>query len=212
MEQPSWPENLWTDVKNGIWWPGLSEEQKQERLSDVLYIANLDTVLAESMDEKHQKVLRMRYEKGMTYKEIGDEQGVGRERIRQMIQKGLRTLREPRNYHKLCAVPKIEVIKLSRELLLMTKQYEDLKKEMSIMLGELEKRKAENRTQLPRDAKLDMLGLSVRSYNALIKNGISTVGDLVDCPMSRLEKFHSLGKTSLEDIVTCLAKFDYELK
>lgn len=48
-----------------------------------------------SLSKKEQEVLRMYYEEEKTLKETGEAFGVGRERIRQIVAKGLRKLRHP---------------------------------------------------------------------------------------------------------------------
>ncbi len=191
--------------------PGATEEKEEEERPDILYPYNLDEVIDFSLDERHQIAIRSRYEQGMTYREIGDLLGVGQERVHQILVKALQVLREPCNYLRLNAVPQIEVVKLRNEPRTLTEQHEDLKQQVADLFGDLERRKAEKRLCLPRESPLDKLGLSVRSYNALIAAGISTVGELIVCPVSKLKKTRHLGATSVEDIRACLERFDYEL-
>lgn len=48
---------------------------------------------------------------------------------------------------------------------------------------------------------IDELGLSVRSYNCLIRSGIETVGDLMDITLEDLHKIRNLGKKSADEII-----------
>ena len=47
------------------------------------------------------------------------------------------------------------------------------------------------------DSPLETLGLSVRSYNAVIRIGIDTVGKLLETPIEELLKARNLGQKAL---------------
>lgn len=58
---------------------------------------------------------------------------------------------------------------------------------------------------------IEDMDLSVRSYNALKRSGISTVNDLMDCISSgELSRIRNLGKKSINEIKTKLLKLAYE--
>ena len=154
----------------------------------------------------------MRYKDRMTYRKIGENIGTNSEGARQIIVKALRILREPQNYYKLTAVPKIEVVRLRKQYEELSREHEELKQSFSELFGKLEREKADKRLQIPLDSPLDVLGMAVRSQNALIARGILTVGELVKCSVSDLKGFRHLGKKSLEDIVDALALHGFELK
>lgn len=121
MNSCVWPYNLWSDIIDSGRFAAKAEDGSD--LDYVLYWPNLEAVLSSALDERHQRVLRMRYEQNLSYRLIGEELGVGPERIRQLIVHSLRKLREPRNFFRLNATPERDVIKLRMELRDMTEKY-----------------------------------------------------------------------------------------
>lgn len=209
MNSCVWPYNLWSDIIDSGRFAAKAEDGSD--LEYVLYWPNLEAVLSSVLDERHQRVLRMRYEQNLSYRAIGEELGVGPERIRQLIVHSLRKLREPRNFFRLNATPERDVIKLSMELRDMTEKYNSLKVQVDNLVDEIEARKAKKRAELPLDSPIASLELSMRSFNCLRANNIETVGDLVACKESTLESFSKLGKVSIADIKSALGKYEYEL-
>ena len=58
---------------------------------------------------------------------------------------------------------------------------------------------------------IEDMDLSVRSFNALKRSGISTVNDLVDCISTQnLSHVRNLGKKSINEVKTKLLKLAYE--
>ena len=55
-----------------------------------------------------------------------------------------------------------------------------------------------------------VLGLSVRSYNALLREGIKTIGEIYDRTVKDLISFRNFGKFSLVEILSRLASFQKE--
>lgn len=209
MNSCVWPYNLWSDIIDSGRFAAKAEDGSD--LDYVLYWPNLEAVLSSALDERHQRVLRMRYEQNLSYRSIGEELGVGPERIRQLIVHSLRKLREPRNFFRLNATPERDVIKLSMALRDMTEKYNSLKVQVDNLVDEIEARKAKKRAELPLDSPIASLELSMRSFNCLRANNIETVGDLVACKESTLESFSKLGKVSIADIKSALEKYEYEL-
>lgn len=204
----TWPDNLWQEVTKNCDAPSNDAEMG----ASVLFYPNLDEVLSKALNERQQDILRQRYEQGMTYAEIAADYGVGAERIRQIIQRSLRTLREPKYFNMLKAAPMIEVIKLRVDLDDLTQKYRYLEQQYADQFGELEKKKVHDRLQIPLASPLYVLNLTTRSYNALVMNGITTVGELVNCRLSDLKKFQKLGSNSLENIIYVLEKNGFTLK
>lgn len=50
-----------------------------------------------TVPKKYREILHLRYWEGLTLEDIGQQCGVSKERIRQMENKGIRVLRQPRN-------------------------------------------------------------------------------------------------------------------
>lgn len=73
---------------------------RQEAVEETIWRKELQNTVEVAMltvPEKYREVLRLRYWDNMSLEEIGDLRGVSKERIRQMENKGLRLLRQPRN-------------------------------------------------------------------------------------------------------------------
>lgn len=178
----------------------------------VLYWPNLDDVLASALDERQQKIIRMRYEQGLSYQVISEEISCSQNRASQIVRYSLRKLREPQYFRRLRAIPESDVLQLRRMIQDLTKQQQDLKEQINSLFGEVEAKKVEKRSLMPLDSHIDELDLSIRSQNCLIARGIGTVGDLISCKESTLRGFKKLGKVSLAEIKAALAKYDYELR
>lgn len=178
----------------------------------VLYAPNVEEVITMAMDERHQKALRMRYEQGLTYAKIGEALGVKQERIRQIVQMGLRKLREPKHYYRLNAIPQIEAVKLQWANGELAKECEQLKQQIADLFGELERGREAQNLKMPLESSIDKLNLSMRSRNALLANEIGTVGKLVACSEYHLRGFRNLGDTSITNIKNALAEYGYELR
>ena len=73
------------------WRESLEESMWRKQLQEALEMA-----LAR-IPEKYADVLRLRHYQDMTLDDIGEQRGVSKERIRQMENKGIRLLRQPRN-------------------------------------------------------------------------------------------------------------------
>lgn len=73
------------------WRESLEESMWRKQLQEVVESA-LSTV-----PEQYREILRLRYWEDMTLEDIGEQRKVSKERIRQMENKGIRILRQPRN-------------------------------------------------------------------------------------------------------------------
>lgn len=210
-DSAEWPDNLWKDILD---FPpvGLTSEPETGNPHYVLYWPNLDDVLKSALDERQQKIIRMRYEQGLSYQVISEEISCSQSRASQIVSYSLRKLREPQYFRRLRAIPESEILRLRRMIHDLTQQQEDFKEQINILFGEVEARKVEKRSQMPLDSHIDELDLSIRSQNCLIAKGIGTVGDLINCTESTLRGFKKLGKVSLAEIKAALAKYDYELR
>lgn len=73
------------------WRESLEESMWQKQLQETVEAA-LSTV-----PEQYREILRMRYWDNMSLRDVGDLRGISCERVRQMENKGIRILRQPRN-------------------------------------------------------------------------------------------------------------------
>ena len=58
---------------------------------------------------------------------------------------------------------------------------------------------------------ISQLGLSVRTYNALMRAKIKTIPQLLETPKSRLKRFRNLGEKSISEIEEAVKEHGYEL-
>lgn len=77
------------------WQVALEESVWQTELQDAVRAA-LSTV-----PEQYREVLRLRYWEDMTLEDVGDLRGISKERVRQMENKGIRILRQPKTASQL---------------------------------------------------------------------------------------------------------------
>lgn len=212
MDLETWPNNLWEDIMEEARHSFRYQEEVEAGPLPILYWPVLDEVLSHALNEREQMVIQMRYVQGMTYKAIGVEIGVKPERIRQMLSHARRKLRMDEYFYRLWAVPVREVIRYQKEVQTLTGQIEQLNQQLSLLSREIESEKVQRRLLMPLNYPVDALDISVRSKNCLVMNGIETVGDLIQCTESKLQSIPHLGKVCMNDIISALAKYSYELE
>lgn len=181
----------------------------------MLFTPNLDSILEAALDERQQRVIRMRYEQGLTYREIGEVFGIGSERVRQIKVSAVYTLREAKYYLYLRATPQIEVLRLQSEIKILTRQKEELEEQiefLSSQVSEAEAQKAASRIRTSLDIPISELDLPMRSLTCLTAHGIKTIGELLGYTKSELRAIRNLGKKSAADIERALNAYGYELK
>ena len=88
-EKIPYPENLLTDIGLEL----IFEKPEYTALNDD-QMAGLEHALT-TIREREQEIIRLRYEEKKTLQEIGDKYELSRERVRQIIAKGVRKLRHP---------------------------------------------------------------------------------------------------------------------
>jgi predicted nuclease with TOPRIM domain len=161
----------------------------------------------------------LRYKDGLTYEEIGEKHGgLTRERIRQIIALTLRHIRHPgRN----------RIILMGREAYLKSifAANEERKRKYNERIAELEEiirkqneeiaaypDKPDNMEKqgfpvykISNTISIDVLDLSVRSRNGLVRAGIETIQDLIN--YDDLFKLRNLGKVSMSEIYHKLKAF-----
>lgn len=107
------------------------------------------------LSSKERDIIIFRYKDGISLREIGDRYGVTRERIRQIEEK---------------AVKKLSVCGTMDLILYGAKEAENRKRGAGL----------NSRETTVRTIPIEKAGLSNRSYHALVKAGVVTVGGLID--------------------------------
>ena len=163
---------------------------------DMVYIRGISTALG-LLSERERQMLSARYERGLTLEQLGKEQGVTRERIRQIIAKAIRKLRNPSYSRKFLGMSIVEHYQILAE-----KERSMIEKEQAIhayYVAHTDSKPPKKSIELQ---SIEYLDLSVRSYNCLIRAGKKTIGDVAETSYEKLIQIRNLGRRSLQEIVT----------
>jgi transcriptional regulator with XRE-family HTH domain len=148
---------------------------------------NLEQVIASMLTPREALCVDRYFRQYMTLEDIGREFDVGRERIRQILAKAGRKLRHP---------SRLKYIMNGLDYKdRINEEYE--KRRAELILEEVEHKLNECLDEKP----IDILDLSVRSYNCLKRAGIETLGQLRACDIEELMNMRNLGRKSLEEIL-----------
>lgn len=150
----------------------------------------------EFLTDKENDILNRRYfgsaTKLVSYKNLAEEYSLTPERIRQIIQHALKTLR---------STPGISLFVYDGN------HYINMKSESKEII--------ESTGKIPEsllNESITILNLSTRTYNALWRKNIQTIGELVDIPKSELVKIRNFGLWSLHEIMIKTHEFGIILK
>ena len=170
---------------------------------------NFDKVAEELLTPRERRIIQARFEEFKTLEKVAEEFGVTRERVRQIEQKTLRKLKLRRNvflnkertydlirsdiYEQLKAEAIAEVERL-KEKLTVEAAYEIIK--------EYERTHGRYHQDTEIDnVRIQDLGLSVRSTNALLRNEYRTFKDIKSLTEYDLRKIRNLGVKSIREIL-----------
>ena len=170
---------------------------------------NFDKVAEELLTPRERRIIQARFEEFKTLEKVAEEFGVTRERVRQIEQKTLRKLKLRRNvflnkertydlirsdiYDQLKAEAIAEVERL-KEKLTVEAAYEIIK--------EYERTHGRYHQDTEIDnVRIQDLGLSVRSTNALLRNEYRTFKDIKSLTEYDLRKIRNLGVKSIREIL-----------
>ena len=190
----------------------LAEEITGKPIESVLTQDQLDGMeeALSKLPERTRNMILRYYRDLVTLDDLVKEYGVTRERVRQIIVKGCRTLRYPalRNlvvYGKAGSRQKSELEQLHRDLTEKQKSLSEWSESLDKLKAELDKR-SDIPAPLKKDAELwtmplEAMYLSARSYNALCRHEVSTLGQVVALvKQDRLIGIRNLGRKSYEEI------------
>lgn len=186
-----------------------------DRINDKMYPYNLASTVLKSdfnpnmvlpfelfsvcdgaLTEREKKVVELRFCNEATYKQIGEEIGVGAERVRQILARIYRKLNNRRSLW-ISASPQ-EVKSLKEKLDLYQKAYKDLDGDDYYV---------DKHRRIVSD-----LDLSVRSHNCLLRGGLSTIDDFDGYRISELIHIRNLGKRSAMEIVDHMVRYGFEIR
>lgn len=179
------------------------------------------------LTEREQEFVWMYYKCGYTLEEIGVRCSLGRERVRQILAKGVRKMRQPRlaglvryGYSGMMARGENERLEKENQYLEERNRYLRARIEENTRLAndlstELEEQVKCPVVDLPTlDIPIMELDLSVRAYNCLHRAGCKTIEDIITlCKKDEyaLEKVRNLGKHTKQEIVERLLSFGVDI-
>ena len=65
---------------------------------------------------------------------------------------------------------------------------------------------------LSRNARIEFLDFTIRTYNALYRYGVRTVGNLADMKLTTLYNIRNIGAKSAEEVIRKMREAGYEMK
>jgi len=200
--QPPYPYNLLIAITG---------EEPEEMLTED-HLNGLEHAIS-TLSEREQKMIRLYFQEEKSLEDVGREMNVTRERVRQVIAKGERKLRDRNRFAYI--EEGFEGCRLKEEensLELKIRRINELHDELDMLEKALEERKEELSSaeagneiklgHLADNTELDMLELSVRSYNCLNRADLKTLGAICEAAENgELIHVRNLGKKSLIEIL-----------
>lgn len=205
-DMKSYPNNLLRQIFLG---------EEFDNLADDSGIA-LDYVISETMSEREALLLRMRYKENMTYADIAKAVGNSSSTVTHSIRKAERKLSQPIRKKKIrlgmhnlfkyvieCEENRLEAI-YRRKISSLERANAILRQEKYI---------PESPEPDIIDEGIEVLDLSVRCYNVVLRRGnIMTVRDLVEAEPEKIYNLPNLGRKSLEELLDVLFEKGFAYK
>lgn len=163
-----------------------------------------------TLTDREKNFLFLYYNDELNLEAIGGRFGLTRERVRQIVHKALRKMRHPararlikegydeHSPEKFLAAREKDIFARIEDLEAKKKYVDELERKLNGRMAELGRDPEQldiKRTSIT----LDDMGLSVRSYNCLLRAGIRTLQDILDYP-GDYSRIRNLGKKCLEEI------------
>lgn len=161
----------------------------------------IDSVSDDIMADRERNILKY-YLDGSEFEAIGDEYGLTRERVRQIIEKAMRKLGSLEPYGDVLN----RCSELENENLMLKVTLKRQEAELDALRGK--KDEAEDSTLSEQDrqvlellnTRLVDMNLTVRALNCLKAADLETFADLVKCQKTDLLKFRNFGRKSLGEL------------
>lgn len=180
---------------------------------DINYIENnfdenLEFVLG-TLREREAKLFRKIWKDGYILEAVAQQEGVTKERVRQIVAKAERRLRHPTRLRVLRYGK--EVMELQDDITKLTMELYQKKQELIHQINNPHLITLSKEDKLE-SIKLEELELSVRSYNCLRRAGINKLVDLLTKTEEDIMRLRNMGRKSLKEITEKLSDMNLSLK
>ena len=215
----TWPLNFLDEF-----WDRVSPSPLREMVDIHEMIGSVEYVLAVSkLRDRDIEMIRMRFEKGMTYKEIAEYYSISSARPSRIIRRAMRQIcRRPQNRAILsigvaaytrCRQTMMEDEKINRlvESRLREARLEDARVLAKQREGNLSR--GWKNPFISEYTRIEELPLSIRAYRCMMRADIKTVADIIGFEKRYgLRKIRNLGKKAYQEIIDCLATIGVSLR
>lgn len=167
-------------------------------------MAGLEQVL-DSLTPREKRSMQLYFEDEKTLKDIGKEFNVTQERIRQIVSKAIRKLRNPVKFkliqHGIKGQELLRLDKLDADILERKQAINEHIAELKELEKQVEKMEQKPTTKVFID-QIGDLDLSVRSYNCLRRANCMTIDQVIELfENGKIWKVRNLGRKSIDEII-----------
>lgn len=161
-----------------------------------------------TLSDREQEIIRLRYQERHTRPDIAEEFCITQERVRQIEAKALRKLRHPNRY---------QFIRLGMNGYIQQARKDEYKHGYQKGYDKGYKDGMEDAAQgktfrgvttETTTQSIDVLDLSIRAYNSLLRLGCRTIGDCMLLKQEQILNVRNLGKKTRIEIALALQKYD----
>lgn len=202
-----YPLNLYNDMH-------ILDDNKIELPISTDQMNGLEKAILDSLNNKEKSCIIQYYKDELSLAEISEQYGVSRERVRQIIAKGIRKLKNP-NAKKLIlfGIRGSGLLKREMELDDLEKTLEKreqiiadhaslINTKLKIVAPELQQE--ENLKKI----ELEDLGISTRAYTCLRRSNIRNLYDLSKMTLKELFAIRNMGKHTVDEIIAAMRRYD----
>lgn len=164
-------------------------------------VDDFDKLLEQTCNSREVSAIRLYFKSEYTLEQVGREFGVTRERVRQVLVRGMKKMK----HVAICFEARKQQEKDLADRHAMREKLIEAYKENGIITPEIEWEFGELKIGRPvilNKKSICDLSLSVRSFNCLRRSGIETVGQLISYHESDLYKIKNLGPKSIKEIIS----------
>jgi len=187
------------------------------------FAGSLEYVLY-TLSDREREIICCRYKEGLTLEETGKRFDLTRERIRQIEAKALRKLKHPtrQQYLQKGVIGLMEELSEAKALKLIESEkakiylegFDACRKELEDKLNSTNENSDSSASAvhlIVASDPIEVLDLSVRSYNALKRAKVDTIGQIAGLSVNRLKRIRNIGASSVCEILKKMNLAGYKL-